>query len=363
MKNLEEHSSTGSLRHLKIHTLSPLFCGLMEARPGCSSIAFGQSEEIWPFHIKSDSKTLYPNPYSWNRVANILFLDTPVGVGFSYSNNESDLLNNGDKRTAEDNLVFLLKWFERFPQYNGSDFFISGESYAGHYVPQLSQVIVKYNSATKENAINLKGFMVGNALTDDFNDQLGMFEFMWSSGLISDQTYKLLNLLCDLQSVEHPSESCENIWDIADKELGNIDPYSLFTPPCHSNVSQLSQLVRRKHRIGNRANYDPCSEKHSILYFNRPEVQTILHVDPDHKPATWETCSDVVNTNWKDSPRSVLNIYHKLIHVGLRIWMFSGNIDVVIPVTSTRYSINALKLPTVSPWRAYSTWMYINALT
>ncbi|XP_020204826.1 serine carboxypeptidase II-2 [Cajanus cajan] len=322
--------------------------------PGCSSIAFGQSEEIGPFHIKSDANTLFLNPYSWNRVANILFLDTPVGVGFSYSNNESDLLNNGDKRTAEDNLVFLLKWFKRFPQYKGSDFFISGESYAGHYVPQLSQVIVKYNSDTKENAINLKGFMVGNALTDDFHDQLGMFEFMWSSGLISDQTYKLLNLLCDFQSVEHPSDSCEKIWEIAYNEIGNIDPYSLYTPPCNANVSQLSQLVRRKHRIGRlRGDYDPCTEYHSIEYFNRPEVQTILHVDPDHKPATWETCSELVNTNWKDSPRSVLNIYHELIHMGLRIWVFSGNTDTVIPVTSTRYSINALKLPTVSPWRAW----------
>ncbi|KAK7354263.1 hypothetical protein VNO80_19722 [Phaseolus coccineus] len=295
--------------------------------PGCSSIALGQSEEIGPFHINSDGETLHPNPYSWNRVANIIFLETPVGVGFSYSNNGSDLLNNGDNRTAKDNLVFLLKWFERFPQYRRNDFLITGESYAGHYIPQLSQAIVKYNSATKEQAINLKGFMVGNALTDDYHDQLGMFEFMWSSGLISDQTYKLLNLLCDFESFEHPSHSCEKIWEIADKELGNIDPYSLFTPPCHA------MPMSRIGRLGLSAEYDPCTERHSIVYFNRPEVQTALHVDLDHKPATWETCrqhnplilifgSDVVYTNWKDSPRSVLDIYQELIGMGLRIWVF-----------------------------------------
>ncbi|KAK7304135.1 hypothetical protein RJT34_15208 [Clitoria ternatea] len=324
--------------------------------PGCSSIAFGQSEEIGPFHIKADSQTVYLNPYSWNRFANILFLDTPVGVGFSYTKNESDVLNNGDKRTAEDNLVFLLKWFERFPQYKGRDFFISGESYAGHYVPQLSQVIVKYNLVTKGNAINLKGFLVGNAVTDDFHDQLGIFEFMWSNGLISDQTYKLLNLLCDHESLVHPSDSCQNISEIANTEMGNVDPYSLFTPTCHANVSlsQLNQLMRRKRRISiHSAIYDPCTENHSVLYFNRPEVQRILHVDPAHKPAKWETCSEVVNTHWKDSPLSVLDIYRELIHLGLRIWVFSGNTDAVIPVTSTRYSINALKLPTVSHWRAW----------
>jgi len=85
---------------------------------------------------------------------------------------------------------------------------------------------------------------VGNALTDDFSDQLGMFQFMWSSGMISDQTFKLLNLLCDFQPVEHPSDSCDKIWDIAYEEMGNIDPYSVFTPPCHANDNHLD---KRKH--------------------------------------------------------------------------------------------------------------------
>lgn len=97
------------------------------------------------------------------------------------------------------------------------------------------------------NLINISLLQVGNALTDDFYDQLGIYQFMWSSGMISDQTYKLLNLLCDFQSVVHPSDSCEKITEIADKELGNIDPYSIFTPPCHANVSQSNQLVKRKH--------------------------------------------------------------------------------------------------------------------
>ncbi|XP_024031006.1 serine carboxypeptidase II-2 [Morus notabilis] len=322
--------------------------------PGCSSIAYGEAEEIGPFHIKPDAKTLYLNPYSWNQVANILFIDSPVGVGFSYSNASSDLLSNGDKRTAKDNLEFLLKWFERFPQYKGREFYIAGESYAGHYVPQLSQAIVRHNSATKETSINLKGYVVGNALTDDHNDHLGVFQFMWSAGLISDQTYKLLNLLCDFQSFVHTSNSCDKILDIASEELGNIDPYSIYTPPCHANDSQSNQLLKRMHMVGRISQkYDPCTEKHSTVYFNQPEVQRALHVDPDHAPSKWDTCSDLVYSTWKDSPTTVLDIYHELIHSSLRIWVFSGDTDAVIPITSTRYSIDALKLPTVCPWRAW----------
>ncbi|KAL3840681.1 hypothetical protein ACJIZ3_025272 [Penstemon smallii] len=292
--------------------------------PGCSSIAYGLAEEIGPFHIEKDGKTLYLNPYSWNKAANILFLDSPVGVGYSYSNTSSDLLSNGDKRTAAENLEFLLKWFKRFPEYKGRDFYISGESYAGHYVPQLSQAIVGHNQKNGEKLINLKGFMVGNALIDDFHDHLGLFQYMWAVGMISDQTFKQLNIVCDFQSFVHASERCEKALEIADEEVGDIDMYSIFTPPCSGNFSRLNRLWRRrKSRTGLlRRSYDPCTEKHSTVYFNLPEVQRALHVHTTNSPLKWETCSDTVNENWNDSPRSVLNIFRELIHAGLRILIF-----------------------------------------
>lgn len=147
---------------------------------------------------------------------------------------------------AADSLVFLLKWFERFPQYKGRDFYIVGESYAGHYVPQLSQTIVRHNLAEKDSTINLKGFMVGNALTDDFHDHLGLFQFLWSTGMISDQTFKKLNVLCDFQSFIQPSEQCEKVLDIASEEIGNIDQYSIFTPACTVNFGMLKQFFKRR---------------------------------------------------------------------------------------------------------------------
>lgn len=143
---------------------------------------------------------------------------------------------------------------------------------AGHYVPQLSQAIVRYNKATNGKAINLKGYMVcilflkessfilsklkhrcvhnmqvGNALTDDYHDHLGQFQFMWSAGLISDETYKLLNVLCDFESFIHFSSACNEMMDVASEEMGNIDPYSIFTPSCSANASQTKWLLKRRH--------------------------------------------------------------------------------------------------------------------
>jgi len=84
--------------------------------PGCSSVAYGASEELGAFRIRPDGATLFLNEFRWNRAANILFLDSPAGVGFSYTNTTSDLYNSGDRRTAHDSYTFLVKWLERFPE-------------------------------------------------------------------------------------------------------------------------------------------------------------------------------------------------------------------------------------------------------
>nr|XP_043618826.1 serine carboxypeptidase II-2-like [Erigeron canadensis] len=321
--------------------------------PGCSSVAFGMAEEVGPFHVNADGKSVYLNPYSWNNAANLLFLDAPAGVGYSYSNTSSDIRSNGDKRTAADSLQFLLNWLERFPQYKGRDFYLTGESYAGHYVPQLSQAIVRYNKANPGSPINIKGYMVGNALTDDYSDHVGLFQFLWASGIISDQTYKKANELCDKESFIHPSRECDQITDIVYQEMGNIDPYSIFTPTCSAN-GVTKRFLRRWHNVGHIGqSYDPCTEQHSIVYFNSPEVQNALHVYHTNTSRAWETCSGVVGAYWQDSPISVLDVYQELISAGIRIWMFSGDTDAVIPTASTRYSIDALNLTTISPWRAW----------
>lgn len=92
--------------------------------------------------------------------ANVLFLESPAGVGFSYSNTSADYNKSGDQRTADDAFVFFINWMERFPEYKGRAFYISGESYAGHYVPQLATVILNHNINNKSNIINLKAILV-----------------------------------------------------------------------------------------------------------------------------------------------------------------------------------------------------------
>ncbi len=93
--------------------------------------------------------TLTPNPYSWNTVANVVYLESPAGVGFSYSDTPSDYTTVGDARTANDSLAFLLGFMELHPEYAKNEFWISGESYGGHYVTTLAKTVVLYNQQVR----------------------------------------------------------------------------------------------------------------------------------------------------------------------------------------------------------------------
>ncbi|KAL2976549.1 hypothetical protein AAZX31_13G015500 [Glycine max] len=276
--------------------------------PGCSSLGYGAFEELGPFRINSDGETLYRNKYAWNEVANVLFLESPAGVGFSYSNTTSDYGHSGDKSTAKDAYVFLINWLERFPEYKTRDFYITGESYAGHYVPQLAYTILVNNKFSQQK-IKLKGIAIGNAWIDDVASIKGIYDYIWTHALSSDQTHELIEKYCDVTS-ENVSAMCVNATRTAAIEIGNIDDYNIYAPLCHDSSLKNGSA-------GSVYDFDPCSDYYGEAYLNRPEVQLALHA----KPTNWAHCS--------------------------------GDTDSVVPVTSSRYSINTLKLPIQVPWRPW----------
>ncbi|KAK1418272.1 hypothetical protein QVD17_27415 [Tagetes erecta] len=309
--------------------------------PGCSSL-IGAMSELGPFRINSDGKTLFKNDYAWSNVANMLFLESPAGVGFSYSNTSSDYDKSGDKNTADDAYVFLVNWLERFPQYKTRDFYISGESYAGHYVPQLAYTVLVNNKKTNQTVINLKGIAIGNAWIDDETSLQGMYDYWWTHALYSDTTHDAIVKYCDFGS-ESTSDICGNATDKAWEEAGEIDIYNIYAPVCLTPPQRNTSAIP-----GSINNFDPCWQYLLEFYFNDSTVQEALHV----RPTSWDLCSNVI-TSWNDSAPTILPIIKYLIENGQRIWVFSGDVDARVPITASRYSINALKLPIETPWRPW----------
>ncbi|KAL6140473.1 hypothetical protein ACLB2K_058774 [Fragaria x ananassa] len=305
--------------------------------PGCSSLGFGAMEELGPFRVNSNGNSLYMNDYAWNNEANVLFLESPAGVGFSYSNTTSDYQNVGDNKTASDSYKFLINWLEKFPEYKTRDFYITGESYAGHYVPQLAYTIVSENKITNQTKINLKGIAIGNAWIDASTGAQGQYDYLWSHALNSDETMAGINKYCDFVALNITS-SCEKYMSQSDNEVGNIDSYNIYAPLCgtESPAPSASSVYE----------FDPCSDDYVNTYLNLPEVQAALHA----RPTRWSACGHV---GWTDSPDTVLPIIQELIASGIRLWVYSGDVDSVVAVTTTRLAINTMNLKTTTPFRPW----------
>ncbi|KAF1766499.1 hypothetical protein GCK72_006456 [Caenorhabditis remanei] len=166
--------------------------------PGCSSLG-GLFEELGPFYVNFDGETLYENPYAWNAKANVLYLESPIGVGYSYDTTTPRYSQANDDQSAAQNLLALTNFFNvAQPKYVNRTFYLSGESYAGIYIPMLTDLIVQgINNGSFPNK-NFQGSAIGNGFMD---------------------VKKLLNALA-LWSAYHGRVSLQN-WDRIKTECAN----------------------------------------------------------------------------------------------------------------------------------------------
>ncbi|KAK1267726.1 Serine carboxypeptidase-like 42 [Acorus gramineus] len=125
--------------------------------PGCSSVGGGAFTELGPFFPRGDGRGLLINSNSWNKVSNLLFVESPAGVGWSYSNTTSD--------------------------------YTTGDAATGHYIPQLAEVLLNHNEYSNGLKFNIKGVAIGNPLLRLDRDIPAVYEYFWSHGMISDEIY------------------------------------------------------------------------------------------------------------------------------------------------------------------------------
>lgn len=123
------------------------------------------------------------NPHAWNSNATVIFVDQPLGVGYSYGQRKVSHLDDA----MDDLYTFLVRVFAARPDWGSRDFYIAGESYAGSWAPALGATIqrmqtsrvAKLSAATSSRAlstIKLKGIMVGNGLMDQRTQRRGNWE-------------------------------------------------------------------------------------------------------------------------------------------------------------------------------------------
>ena len=158
----------------------------MTGGPGCSS-ELAVFYENGPFHI-NDDLSLNETEFGWDVHHNMIFVDQPINTGFSYSQNASDEVFT-EKTVAADMVDFLNEFMAAYPQYADRDLFITGESYAGHYVPAVTHGIWMANKERQQ--LNLKGFAIGNGLTDPYWQYTQYGNFSLQNNLIDEDVFEM----------------------------------------------------------------------------------------------------------------------------------------------------------------------------
>lgn len=366
----------------------------MNGGPGCSSL-LGFLTEQGPFTLsKSDSSQLKLNPDRWNQVANVLFLEAPAGVGFSYRENSEDLATNDDQ-VARDNHHALKDFYNRFPQFKSNPLFITGESYAGIYVPTLSVEILR-NSPD----INLQGYAIGNGYLDQ--DKLGnsLLLFGYFHGLYGQKTWSnLIKSCCSYNAtsapadvfssigrnggcspVTNPSDKCKKAVAVAYKAISadDINMYNLYQdcdfpdeatnnlrerlelgPWSTHRVYHDRKLVKKSLGLNssksavNEEDEDPPCTNDSYLrkYLNQKAVRSALHIPSNVQK--WTSCSSEVGQTYTNIYKTMKPQILELLKAGKRGLIYNGDVDLACNFLGDEWFVDDLGLDVVNEYQEW----------
>ncbi|TVY44203.1 Carboxypeptidase S1 [Lachnellula subtilissima] len=289
--------------------------------PGCSSM-IGLFQENGPCHFVDGSSTPSLNPYSFNEYANMLYVDQPIGTGFSYG---TDTVTS--TVTAAPVVWALLQaFFAQFTQYESRDFGIFTESYGGHYGPEFASYFESQNAAiaagtvTGQN-VSLVALGINNGWYDSTIQQKAYVDFSYNNtykSMISASEHKsylstynsdCLPLLKECSSTTGSDSACENADNTCYNdiegplsEIGDFDVYDIrepsndpYPPSTYSTYLQSSSVVKA---IGAKSTYSEC---------------------PD---APYEKFS-----NTGDDARSFISTLSKVVRSGITVTLWAGDAD------------------------------------
>jgi len=310
-----------------------------------------------------DTFNTEPNPYAWNKIAHIVYIESPAGVGYSYVD-AAEIPEYTDESSAADNYEAVKAFFaaEKFADLKDNDVYIAGESYAGIYVPFLAHKILVEK---KDTTIKLKGILVGNGVTDLKYDSNALWAMgFWHNVIDKNLENKLVKNHCFPKELsvyqeptKTPSPACPALFDEFETKLAGINIYDVYRKCWYDETKTYTGLnskgeeyfigmtaqdytpwVFPEHaRQGKRLEQNgvPCVyAQGTTKFFNEDLVKSKLHANED-KISTWELCTNGKRIKYTSGVGSI-QLYQDLVDAGLRILHFTGNTDGAVPAIGTR---------------------------
>lgn len=358
--------------------------------PGCSSLD-GFIYEHGPFVVSENFTVLTLREYRWNLIANMLYIEAPVGVGFSYSEDNNYACD--DDRTAIENRAAVEKFFELFPEYKSNKFFLTGESYAGVYVPTLAEAIVNGELDGTYTGAKLTGLAAGNGCSGTEVGICGSgpqgtyyeWEYLVQTALVSTDLKNKINMMCDWKSASENvpnslSLACVKLLNDASEQIQNVNLYNIYgecvndmcsaSPVVNGVLPKSTEALRGKIPLRNEYSISEAKEKRSLTriiphgptacidsklasgYLNRPEVMKAIHVkDPGF---CWAVCNTAPGWSYKSTRTNLPANTYPLLVANINVVIFNGDWDACVPYTDGEGWTEGMGLPVKTAWHSWT---------
>ncbi|EMD84874.1 hypothetical protein COCHEDRAFT_1149798, partial [Bipolaris maydis C5] len=288
--------------------------------PGCSSM-IGLFQENGPCHFVDGSSTPSLNPYSWNEYANMVYIDQPIGTGFSYG---SDPVTS-TVTAAPYVWTFLQAFYAQFPQYENRDFGLFTESYGGHYGPEFASYLQQQNAAidsgrVQGEKINLVALGINNGWTDPIISYKAYLDYSLNNTynqIITQSEYD--SYLNTYNSACVPAlNKCASSGTNSDCSSAEDTCYDDIEGPISESADFDVYDVREPSN-------DPYPPETYATYLTNSAVVKAIGAK-----STYTECSDPVDYNFSstgDDSRSLLPALSSVVQSGIQVLLWAGDAD------------------------------------
>ena len=357
---------------------------------------------------KTKIPKVFDNEYSWNKLANVVYIEHPAPTGFSYCSGY-DAKDSKDSfqcppwtdETQADASFFMIQEFfssNYYPELASNELIFSGESYAGVLVPTLTKRLLA--ARTKQNQhlapFNVLGFALGNDCPGNrvytctpYSGWLGTqvaLDFRFRHGMINETLYATINEVCEWplsydgpaaesqcrQLLEDPIRPVISsagdtyqmgggyyLYDTCDPDLLALDPATHLPRDVQENeyVEIEIENAKTSEYSNNAGTYACGQEKNGLLYLNLESVREAIHVPTKAQSGRTFSFSTAL-PGYNFTAHSLIDLYNDTLINQLTIMQYSGEADPCVPYLGTERWIQSLQMEVVDAWKPWKNGPY-----
>ncbi|XP_075635857.1 serine carboxypeptidase-like 50 [Castanea sativa] len=300
----------------------------LQGGPGCSSMV-GNFFELGPWRVtshktfSSETFALEPNPGSWNRKFGLLFLDNPIGAGFSIAMTPKEIPRD-QLSVAKHLFAAITSFIELDPLlFKSRPLYFAGESYAGKYVPAIGYYILKANANLPvSQQVNLGGVAIGNGLTDPITQVATHATHAYYSGLINERQKSVL-------------EKAQ--WEAI--KLTKMRKWRLATN-ARSEVLRMLQGMTGLATLHDFSKKAPYKTEMVFAFLRKKEVRKALGLNTSK---IYDLCSNDVATALHDDFMKSVKFMVEILVKKSKVLLYQGHFDLRDSVLSTEAWVKTIK--------------------